>query len=282
MASHGQSMHVPGNKRVVYIWDLDETLILFKALADLSFAKHEQKDKAVSLKLAELVEARIFDLLDNRMHFNEIENFDRMCVSDAGAYDDGRPLATHDFAADGFGSSTAGLPSAERLSRDQWRLLAYRYRHMRQLYSAPFLGTQELMKRIDLFSDRWLSASLDALRTVAQAPAAENVLVTASQLSAAIAKLLIYGLSDYVPIDNIYSSSSPASLNPTLHPELSKRQCFDRIRKKYGEHVTYVVIGDGQEEEECALVDHMQFVPIHSATDMQKLALQLHKQHPAQ
>lgn len=104
-----------------------------------------------------------------------------------------------------------------------------------------------------------------------------NVLVTTTQLVPALAKVLLYGLGDVFPIDNIYSATKignnplPHSFTPysRLFPKrwvlfsgvffvwyvnclTGKESCFERIVSRFGKKVTYVVIGDGREEEFAA------------------------------
>nr|XP_020453139.1 eyes absent homolog 3-like [Monopterus albus] len=68
-----------------------------------------------------------------------------------------------------------------------------------------------------------------------------NVLVTTTQLVPALAKVLLYGLGDVFPIENIYSAT-----------KIGKESCFERIISRFGKKVTYVVIGDGRDEEFAA------------------------------
>lgn len=96
-----------------------------------------------------------------------------------------------------------------------------------------------------------------------------NVLVTTTQLVPALAKVLLYGLGDIFPVDNIYSATKigNSQLSHSLfktfflvwlqHGECfcwstGKESCFERIVSRFGKKVTYVVIGDGREEEFAA------------------------------
>lgn len=57
----------------------------------------------------------------------------------------------------------------------------------------------------------------------------------------ALAKVLLYGLGEIFPIENIYSAT-----------KIGKESCFERIVSRFGKKVTYVVIGDGRDEEIAA------------------------------
>lgn len=102
-----------------------------------------------------------------------------------------------------------------------------------------------------------------------------NVLVTTTQLVPALAKVLLYGLGDVFPIENIYSATkiglflskkknkqspnTPCSLPAesilivaVVWSTAGKESCFERIVSRFGKKVTYVVIGDGRDEEFAA------------------------------
>ncbi|KAH9363332.1 hypothetical protein HPB48_006438 [Haemaphysalis longicornis] len=68
-----------------------------------------------------------------------------------------------------------------------------------------------------------------------------NVLVTTTQLVPALAKVLLYGLGGVFPIESVYSAS-----------KIGKESCFERIVARFGKKCTYVVVGDGKDEEAAA------------------------------
>ncbi|RWS17883.1 eyes absent 3-like protein [Dinothrombium tinctorium] len=72
-------------------------------------------------------------------------------------------------------------------------------------------------------------------------PNCVNVLVTTTHLVPALAKILLYNLGSVFPIENIYGSM-----------KVGKDNCFQRIQDKFGRKCTYVVIGDGKDEETAA------------------------------
>lgn len=103
-----------------------------------------------------------------------------------------------------------------------------------------------------------------------------NVLVTTTHLIPALAKILLYGLGPHFAVENIYSAAgsggggastggnkltggggggggaASASAAATAAAGSSKESCFDRVVQRYGRKCTYVVIGDGAEEERAA------------------------------
>lgn len=60
---------------------------------------------------------------------------------------------------------------------------------------------------IDFETDSWHSLTLKCLNMIAQRENCVNVLVTTTQLVPALAKVLLYGLGQIFPIENIYSAN---------------------------------------------------------------------------
>lgn len=53
--------------------------------------------------------------------------------------------------------------------------------------------------------------------------------------------MLLYGLGTVFDIENIYSAA-----------KIGRESCFERIHTRFGRKPTYVVIGDGHDEEIAA------------------------------
>ena len=68
-----------------------------------------------------------------------------------------------------------------------------------------------------------------------------NVLVSTSELVPTLSKVLLYGLGSIFDIENIYSAT-----------KIGRESCFERIHTRFGRKPTYVVIGDGRDEELAA------------------------------
>ena len=56
-----------------------------------------------------------------------------------------------------------------------------------------------------------------------------------------MSKVILYGLGGVFDIENIYSAT-----------KIGKESCFERIHTRFGRKPTYVVIGDGRDEELAA------------------------------
>ncbi|KAM9414752.1 protein phosphatase EYA3-like isoform 18-T26 [Salvelinus alpinus] len=260
----------------VFLWDLDETIIIFHSLLTGSFAQKFGKDPATVLNLGLQMEELIFELADTHLFFNDLEECDQVHVEDMASDDNGQDLSTYNFLADGFnGPSGGGAPGATTGVQGgvEWmRKLAFRYRRLKDLYNGYKCNVggllspmkRELLLRLqsemENVTDAWLSTALKSLLLIQSRGKCMNVLVTTTQLVPALAKVLLYGLGDVFPIENIYSAT-----------KIGKESCFERIVSRFGKKVTYVVVGDGRDEEFAAKQHNMPFWRISTHGDLVSL-----------
>ncbi|XP_051948995.1 eyes absent homolog 3 isoform X2 [Xyrauchen texanus] len=260
----------------VFLWDLDETIIIFHSLLTGSFAQKFGKDPATVLNLGLQMEELIFELADTHLFFNDLEECDQVHVDDVASDDNGQDLSTYNFSSDGFSGPSAGGGSGSTAAVQggvEWmRKLAFRYRRLKEIYNG-FKGNvggllspmkRDLLLRlcseIETVTDAWLSTALKSLLLIQSRGRCMNVLVTTTQLVPALAKVLLYGLGDVFPIENIYSAT-----------KIGKESCFERIISRFGKKVTYVVIGDGRDEEFAAKQHNMPFWRISAHGDLSSL-----------
>lgn len=126
----------------VFIWDLDETIIIYHSLITGSFAKRYSKDPMRMSYLATSMEELIYSVADHHFFFNDIENCDQVHIDDVSSDDNGQELTDYDFRNDGFhGNATPGVPTNLCLSTgvrggvDWMRKLAFRYRKIKDIYN---------------------------------------------------------------------------------------------------------------------------------------------------
>ncbi|XP_057684312.1 eyes absent homolog 3 isoform X1 [Corythoichthys intestinalis] len=260
----------------IFLWDLDETIIIFHSLLTGSFAQKFGKDPATMLNLGLQMEEFIFELADNHLFFNDLEECDQVHVDDVASDDNGQDLSNYNFLADGFngpsGGGAAGATTGVQGGVEWMRKLAFRYRRLKEIYNS-YKGNvggllspvkRELLLRlqsdIENVTDSWLSTALKSLLLIQTRGKCVNVLVTTTQLVPALAKVLLYGLGDVFPIENIYSAT-----------KIGKESCFERIVSRFGKKVTYVVIGDGRDEEFAAKQHNMPFWRISAHGDLVSL-----------
>uniref|UniRef100_A0A7N6A0H7 Eyes absent homolog n=1 Tax=Anabas testudineus TaxID=64144 RepID=A0A7N6A0H7_ANATE len=260
----------------IFLWDLDETIIIFHSLLTGSYAQKFGKDPATVLNLGLQMEELIFELADTHLFFNDLEECDQVHIEDVASDDNGQDLSNYNFLADGFNGATGGGTSGGATGVQggvEWtRKLAYRYRRLKEIYNnykGNVGGLLNPMKRelllrlqseIENVTDAWLSTALKSLLLIQSRGKCMNVLVTTTQLVPALAKVLLYGLGDVFPIENIYSAT-----------KIGKESCFERIISRFGKKVTYVVIGDGRDEEFAAKQHNMPFWRISTHGDLVSL-----------
>ncbi|XP_016320324.1 eyes absent homolog 4-like isoform X4 [Sinocyclocheilus anshuiensis] len=257
----------------VFVWDLDETIIVFHSLLTGSFAQKYGKDPPLAVTLGLRMEEMIFNLADTHLFFNDLEECDQVHIDDASSDDNGQDLSTYSFATDGFHAAATSaslcLATGVRGGVDWMRKLAFRYRRVKELYCTyknnvgGLLGPAkreawlQLRAEVEALTDSWLTTALKSLSIISSRSNCVNVLVTTTQLIPALAKVLLYSLGSAFPIENIYSAT-----------KIGKEGCFERIMQRFGRKVVYVVIGDGVEEEQAAAKHNMPFWRISSHSDL--------------
>lgn len=268
----------------VFIWDLDETIIIFHSLLTGSYATKYHKDAQNVVQLGFKMEEMVFNLADTHFFFNDIEECDQVHIDDVSSDDNGQDLTNYNFSTDGFhaasatGSGNLCLAAGVRGGVDWTRKLAFRYRKIKETYNnyrnsvGGLLGSNkreqwlQLRQEIEAVTDNWLTLANKCLTLINSRSNCVNVLVTTTQLIPALAKVLLFGLGNVFPIDNIYSAT-----------KIGKESCFERIITRFGRKCTYVVIGDGQDEEAAAktlnfpfwrITSHSEIAALYNALDM--------------
>ncbi|XP_033999534.1 eyes absent homolog 4 isoform X11 [Trematomus bernacchii] len=257
----------------VFVWDLDETIIVFHSLLTGSYAQKYGKDPPMAVTLGLRMEEMIFNLADTHLFFNDLEECDQVHIDDVSSDDNGQDLSTYSFATDGFHAAATSanlcLATGVRGGVDWMRKLAFRYRRVKELYSSyknnvgGLLGPAkrdawlQLRAEVEGLTDSWLTHALKSLSIISSRSNCVNVMVTTTQLIPALAKVLLYSLGSVFPVENIYSAT-----------KIGKESCFERIMQRFGRKVVYVVIGDGVEEEQAAKKHNMPFWRISSHSDL--------------
>lgn len=263
----------------VYIWDMDETLILLKSLLNGTYAEAflGLKDVQKGVGIGKKWEKYILDLSDDYFYYEQIENYNKPFLDALIRYDDGKDLSGHDFVSDGFGPP---------YDDDNKRKLAYRHRDIAQKYEKVLIKglhsffDQEAVKVLDElyditdeYTNRWLSSARAFLEQCSSGNGGTgssvssavgsidspdvksqhvNILVTSGSLIPSLVKCLLFKLDSVLPHANVYSSW-----------DVGKLKCFQWIRERFsGSNVRFCVIGDGWEECEAAQTMKWPFVKI--------------------
>nr|XP_018895928.1 PREDICTED: eyes absent homolog 2 isoform X1 [Bemisia tabaci] len=258
----------------VFIWDLDETIIIFHSLLTKHFAEKYSKDPQATAELGQSMENLIYHLTDTHLFYNDLEECDQVHVDDVASDDNGHDLSTYNFAGDGFRAtsppnSSLCLATGVRGGVDWMRKLAFRYRKIKDFYNTyrssiasvltPDQRNRWLQLRSDIeaLTDNWSTQAAKCLSLIHSRPNCVNILVTSTQLVPALAKVLLYELGEIFQVENIYSAA-----------KVGKQNCFERIVAKFGQECTYVVVGDGDEEEVAAKKHNYPFWKISSHSDI--------------
>ncbi|XP_059485291.1 eyes absent homolog 2-like isoform X2 [Neocloeon triangulifer] len=267
------------NLERVFIWDLDETIIIFHSLLTGSFAtRYGKQDTNGVVQLGFRMEEMVFSLADTHLFFNDVEDCDQVHIDDVASDDNGQDLgdlvnSTYNFAADGFHAAASNgnlclATGGVRGGVDWMRKLAFRYRRIKEMYNnyrhsvGGLLGPTkreqwlQLRAEIEAVTENWLTLAIKCISLINSRPNCVNVLVTTTQLVPALAKVLLFGLGGLFPIENIYSAT-----------KIGKESCFERIVTRFGRKCTYVVVGDGQDEEAAAKQMNFPFWRISSHSD---------------
>ncbi|XP_004300253.1 PREDICTED: eyes absent homolog 3 [Fragaria vesca subsp. vesca] len=255
----------------VYIWDMDETLILLKSLLTGTYAEgfNGVKNVQEGVEIGKNWEKQILSLCDDHFFYEQIENHNKPYLDVLSRYDDGRNLSEYDFSKDEFGAS---------YDDDNKRKLAYRHRVIAQRYKQglqSFLNQEtkkdldELYDMTDNYTDRWLSSAHGFLEECSVGNGGTSIvaadglndssttkcihlLVTSGSLIPSLVKCLLFRLDNMIAHENVYSSW-----------EVGKLQCFQWIKARFNDpKVRFCVIGDGWEEGEAAQLMQWPFIKI--------------------
>eukprot|EP00050_Salpingoeca_kvevrii_P010277 m.7519 g.7519 ORF g.7519 m.7519 type:complete len:482 (+) comp2765_c0_seq2:10-1455(+) len=316
----------------VFVFDLDETLVIFASLLNGDWAKANDKDPAECKALGEVFEKLVFAISDEHFFFEDLEDAAQVHIDSLKLYDDGKPLDSHKF------DDTINLKCDPSARTAELRKVAYRYRRAGELYKiaadeATHVAHADCKKTVDkslafsvgtrvkvtqatpggwwlgeirdqqgwvpesylkpLFppaaqhpfssvlglgllkpeeantimaahqhlsalTDKWLHVSRRCLQAVTASPTAELVILTNSELMPTLAKLLLYRLAKYVPIQNVYSSATTP-----------KAKVMHQIEQRF-KSAEFYLVGDGDEEAEIAKQRGFPFFRIANLADLQR------------
>ncbi|XVF13601.1 hypothetical protein REPUB_Repub08aG0221700 [Reevesia pubescens] len=259
----------------VYIWDMDETLILLKSLLNGTYAEAFTglKDAQKGVEIGKMWENRILQISDDFFFYEQIENCNKPFLEAMSKHDDGRDLTDYDFNQDGFSPPHDDLNKRKLAYRH--RVVANKYKHgLHNVFDQEMMDLWDaLYKTTDDYTDRWLSSARVLLEqclagnedptfcnTTAggvfssndTGPRHINVLVTSGSLIPSLVKCLLFRLDSLISYENVYSSW-----------DVGKLQCFQWIKERFNNrNVRFCAIGDGWEECEAAQAMKWPFIKI--------------------
>ncbi|CAM9001668.1 unnamed protein product [Rhodiola kirilowii] len=263
--------------KIVYIWDMDETIILLKSLLNGSYAGgfNGAKDVQKGIEIGKMWEKHILQICDDHFFYEQVENYNSPSLDALVEYDDGRDLGDYDFTNDNLGTP------ADDLNK---RKLAYRYRTVSKKYQQGLRNIvdrdairewNELYEMTDKFTDGWLSSARSFLEQCSEVNKESdtecqriNILVTSGSLIPSLVKCILFQLDDLFTHDNnieIPMTAADILIIASVYSswEVGKYHCFAQIKDRFcSPNVQFCVIGDGWEECEAAQVMKWPFIQI--------------------
>ncbi|XVF13602.1 hypothetical protein REPUB_Repub08aG0221700 [Reevesia pubescens] len=217
----------------VYIWDMDETLILLKSLLNGTYAEAFTglKDAQKGVEIGKMWENRILQISDDFFFYEQIENCNKPFLEAMSKHDDGRDLTDYDFNQDGFSPPHDDLNKRKLAYRH--RVVANKYKHgLHNVFDQEMMDLWDaLYKTTDDYTDRWLSSARVLLEqclagnedptfcnTTAggvfssndTGPRHINVLVTSGSLIPSLVKCLLFRLDSLISYENGFDFRSLA------------------------------------------------------------------------
>ncbi|XP_022648054.1 eyes absent homolog 2-like isoform X3 [Varroa jacobsoni] len=278
----------------VFIWELDETIVLFQSLIDGQFAMTHRKDMAVAKDCGLKMQELMFRIADGHLFYRELEACEQVNVEDVSS-EEQLAVQQQQGGPNNPAMSTLPLPgpicmNGGRPAGIDWmRKLASRYQHIRDVYKdyagnvgalvaassvdhsvsgGVSLGVQgagveewlKLRQKIEEITDKWLTHAQMCIQLINQRSNCINVLVSSNQLVLTLTKLLLFGLGEHFPIENVYSSH-----------RIGKESCFERVLNKFGKKCTYIVVGGSKEDESSSKALNLPFWRVSQHSDLEAL-----------
>eukprot|EP01117_Protostelium_nocturnum_P005959 TRINITY_DN2144_c0_g1_i1.p1 TRINITY_DN2144_c0_g1~~TRINITY_DN2144_c0_g1_i1.p1 ORF type:complete len:618 (+),score=156.85 TRINITY_DN2144_c0_g1_i1:281-2134(+) len=241
--------HFTPEKSKVFVWDLDETLIIFNSLFNDSkspvidgIKRRGERESKQAARLGKRMEELIVDILDAHLFYKKMKNLDLVRICEL--------CDRQRFRDDPGGIGRCGSQIEEI------------YGGRRESYFSHGVNQEinTLYKEIDQFTERWLTTGKDILSLLSSKEDAINVVVTSGNIVAAVAKMIIYQLSPYVPFSNLYCSKN-----------IGKLGCFQMIQEQF-RGCSFFVVGDGKDEEEASQQLNIPFFRVMNCKDLKDLS----------
>jgi len=236
---------VPEKVTRVFLWDLDDTIVPWDSMAK---TKLEGMDKAFFDEWFQLSK----DWQQEHLFGDELKSSQLDALSEGMS-------ANHTLASfEGMSNPPECLQAAVQ-----------HYPEVLERYKEEQVGTErlrEMLEETDRLSEGWLAAGKEALEASTNVPGSINVIVTASKIMAAVAKLMMFKMNRMVDGRHIYS----------VWCEGSKQECFQHFKQMHPK-AKFLAIGDGKKEEAAAKALKIEFVKINAQKGAKAAVADLHK-----
>ncbi|XP_043237143.1 eyes absent homolog 2-like isoform X1 [Amphibalanus amphitrite] len=281
----------------IFIWDLDETIIVFHSLLTGQYARENGKDQAVCSQIGSHLETLVFTTGEELFFLKELDVDSQYPthvtnIDDLHTEDNNQDLSNYNFLADGL-ASTLGVPAAplgyslarNNVSADIARKIAFRHRRVKELYNMYRNNVAELFRahlhgrhpsfehtwtktrqELEIETNGWLTQACSCLKLIQERKQCTNVMVTRNMLMTTFAKTVIFGLADCFEPENIFSAY-----------KVGFESCLNTIRQKYaekhGREVICVIVGKPDKPDSPSIITAarqfgMPYFPINSDKDL--------------
>eukprot|EP00033_Pygsuia_biforma_P004606 GCRY01005048.1.p1 GENE.GCRY01005048.1~~GCRY01005048.1.p1 ORF type:complete len:293 (+),score=41.63 GCRY01005048.1:118-996(+) len=234
----------------LYIFDLDETLIIFQSLLDDTFAK--KKCSEIDDQVQSLGES--FEFFLNSIMDKYFDFMNALTDTSSNVRDWKQVLSA---ARSGSDSTKEISQEILLLSQTYMKVLGASKKGLLTLLDAEEKKVlRSLVLGIDKLTSGWISTSRRLINQLF-CNHCRIVIVSSGALIPTFAKTQLFGLP--IPISCLFSSASQGKL-----------AVFQRVMALYP-NKNYVAVGDGNEEKEAALHLDIPFQAVNSAEDLSRM-----------
>eukprot|EP01041_Mallomonas_annulata_P003650 gene3649-7277_t len=265
----------------VIIWDIDDTLII--ALNSAMIRLTQDVNKSIDRRLVSNVEEYLLDFLDNDLHFSEVDHLKP--VEHIREWENFEELGTNTSSSTVESKTSSQCSSGDTITSKKFtprtyaRFLREKYQLSRNCSSDSTVASSDADAPEDLWIDvekyrRWkkvladlekLSGSWTAQARIVlrhlSSHGCRNIVVTASEIIPAYAKLIMWELSEFFDYEDVYSSvhRSKSSIFLKILEDLGRSGCFPD---------SMASCGDGPDEEAAAKTFSIPFQRIKNTLDL--------------
>ncbi|KAH9394517.1 haloacid dehalogenase-like hydrolase [Tyrophagus putrescentiae] len=234
----------------IFVWCIDETVFVNMTENNRygSFNEHIVHLQALYNEF----EMFIIKFGEKYLFLDDLSNIDQSFVEESAADDNGQDISNYDFSNDGFKSTVTtqmGGSSTRSSSVDLRQKMALRFRKIAEVYNTyadklhELLDKPELeqldslMRRYESITNNWISSAIKALHCIKSRPNCLNILISSSPLIKTLSKVMLFKLSPYFAVNNIYS-----------YTKSTKEHILNRVVNRYGTACPYIIIGKSDDQ----------------------------------
>eukprot|EP00002_Diphylleia_rotans_P034741 TRINITY_DN7493_c0_g2_i5.p1 TRINITY_DN7493_c0_g2~~TRINITY_DN7493_c0_g2_i5.p1 ORF type:complete len:449 (-),score=70.31 TRINITY_DN7493_c0_g2_i5:62-1408(-) len=241
-------------EKVVCLWDLDETLIIFQSIlpdkdyrpgSGQSDSRHQNLNST-----AYHMENLIYDVCDDYLNYRKVDDYPAINIMDLVSRDS---VVARADPKDDVNKPSISVDEAREIYQSAGNV----FKEYRTAISRDIIDRAvSLCKNIDALKDGWIANSVSTLTKLTSQFECEHIIVSNTWLVPTFAKLILYGLAPFFDVANVYSSATAG-----------KVECFKRIKSRFPKAKLFA-IGNGEEERLAAQDLRIPFHRIQNSVDL--------------